>query len=65
MTLKGLAETLFDSIEKEGARAPRLSSEERGTVCRVLRGVVEVEGFSKLEETRRLDELSHFGFRRV
>jgi F0F1-type ATP synthase alpha subunit len=47
MTLRGLAETLFDAIEKEGARAPRLSSEERGTVCRVLRGVVEVEGFTQ------------------
>ena len=47
MTLRGLAETLFDAIEKEGARAPRLSSEERGTVRRVLRGVVEVEGFSE------------------
>ena len=47
MTLTRLAETLFDAIEKEGARAPRLSSEERGTVSRVLRGVVEVEGFSE------------------
>ena len=47
MTLRGLAETLFDAIEKEGLRAPRLSSEERGTVSRVLRGVVEVEGFTQ------------------
>ena len=46
MTLTRLAETLFDAIENEGARAPRLSSEERGTVSRVLRGVVEVEGFT-------------------
>ena len=45
--LKELAETLFDEIEKEGARAPHLSSEERGTVSRVLRGVVEVEGFTE------------------
>lgn len=47
MSLTDLAETLFDAIEKQGARAPRLSSEERGTVSRVLRGVVEVEGFSE------------------
>jgi F-type H+-transporting ATPase subunit alpha len=46
MTLVRLAETLFDAIEKEGTRAPQLSSEERGTVSRVLRGVVEVEGFT-------------------
>ena len=45
--LRELAETLFDEIEKEGTRAPRLSSEERGTVSRVLRGVVEVEGFTE------------------
>ena len=45
--LKELAETLFDEIEKEGTRAPSLSSEERGTVSRVLRGVVEVEGFTE------------------
>jgi F-type H+-transporting ATPase subunit alpha len=45
--LKELAETLFDEIEKEGTRAPRLSSEERGTVSRVLRGVVEVDGFTE------------------
>ncbi len=47
MTLSGLAETLFDAIEKEGARAPHLFSEERGAVSRVLRGVVEVEGFTE------------------
>ena len=47
MTLRGLVETLFDAIEKEGARAPRLSSEERGTVSHVLRGVVEVKGFTE------------------
>jgi F-type H+/Na+-transporting ATPase subunit alpha len=48
MSLQALAETLFDAIEKEAARAPRLSSEERGTVSRVLRGVVEVEGFTEV-----------------
>jgi F-type H+-transporting ATPase subunit alpha len=47
MKLTGLAETLFDAIEKEGVRPPRLSVEERGTVTRVLRGVVEVVGFSE------------------
>lgn len=45
--LKELAEALFDEIEKNGTRTPRLSSEERGTVSRVLRGVVEVEGFTE------------------
>lgn len=45
--LKELAETLFDEIEKKGTRAPRLSSEERGIVSRVLRGVVEVKGFTE------------------
>ena len=47
MTLRVLVDTLFDAIEKESARAPRLSSEERGRVSRVLRGVVEVEGFTE------------------
>lgn len=47
MTLFGLAGTLFDAIEKQAARAPQMSSEERGTVSRVLRGVVEVEGFTQ------------------
>ena len=47
MTLREIADTLFHAIEKESARAPTLSSEERGTVSRVLRGVVEVEGFTE------------------
>jgi len=47
MTLREIADTLFDAIEMESARAPRLSSEERGTVSRVLRGVVDVEGFTE------------------
>jgi len=45
--LKELTEILFDAIEKEGARAPHLTFEERGTISRVLRGVVEVEGFTE------------------
>jgi F-type H+-transporting ATPase subunit alpha len=45
--LKELTETLFDAIEKKGARTPRLTFEERGTISRVLRGVVEVEGFTE------------------
>lgn len=48
MTLRGIADTLFDKIETESTHAPRLSSLERGTVTRVLRGVVYVEGFTEL-----------------
>jgi F-type H+-transporting ATPase subunit alpha len=54
--LKDLAEKLFDAIEDEIARAPRLSSEERGTITRVLRGVVEVDGFTEVTS----DELIGF-----
>lgn len=48
MTLQGIANTLFDEIEARSIRTPRLSSHERGTITRVLRGVVYVEGFSEL-----------------
>lgn len=48
MELSDQADTLFDAIEKAGARPPRLSSEERGIVRRVFRGVVEVEGFTEV-----------------
>ena len=54
--LKGLAEKLFDAIENEIALVPRLSSEERGTITRVLRGVVEVDGFTEVTS----DELIGF-----
>ncbi len=47
MTLTRIADSLFDTLDRESARAPRLSSRERGVVVRVLRGVVEVEGFSQ------------------
>ena len=47
MMLRQIADTLFDAIERESVRAPHLSSEERGTVRRVLRGVVDVEGFTE------------------
>ncbi|MBR9650605.1 F0F1 ATP synthase subunit alpha [Thalassovita aquimarina] len=48
MTLQGIADALFDEIESRSARAPRLSSLERGTVTRVLRGVAYVEGFTEV-----------------
>ena len=47
MMLRQIADTLFDAIERQSVRAPHLSSEERGTVSRVLRGVVDVEGFTE------------------
>ncbi|GAA6199283.1 F0F1 ATP synthase subunit alpha [Aquicoccus sp. SU-CL01552] len=45
MTLKGLADSLFDRLDREAARPVPLSRQERGEVSRVLHGVVEVEGF--------------------
>ena len=45
MTLKELADSLFDRLDREAARPVPLSRQERGQVSRVLHGVVEVEGF--------------------
>ena len=47
MTLKQVVDELFDQIAGPADSAPQLSSRERGVVSRVLRGVVEVEGFSQ------------------
>jgi F-type H+/Na+-transporting ATPase subunit alpha len=56
MILRGLADDLFDRIGAAALGAPRLSSQEHGVVTRVLRGVVEVAGFS----TAMSDELIAF-----
>ncbi len=45
MSLKDLADTLFDRIDHEAARPVDLTRQERGHVQRVLHGVVEVGGF--------------------
>lgn len=45
MTLKDLADSLFDRLDREAARPVDLSRQEHGEVTRVLHGVVEVEGF--------------------
>jgi F-type H+-transporting ATPase subunit alpha len=47
MTLNRVVDQLFDQIAGRADSPPRLSSRERGVVSRVLRGVVEVEGFSQ------------------
>ncbi|HHW35616.1 MAG TPA: F0F1 ATP synthase subunit alpha [Paracoccus solventivorans] len=46
--LSGLTDALFDAIEREARRPPHFGGDERGTVTRVSRAVVEVEGFSDL-----------------
>lgn len=47
MTLRDLADDLFNRLEIDITRAPQLSSCEHGVVSRVLRGVVEVDGFTE------------------
>ncbi|TDK48736.1 F0F1 ATP synthase subunit alpha [Antarcticimicrobium luteum] len=45
MTLKDLADNLFDRLDHAAGRPVDLSRQERGAVSRVLHGVVEVTGF--------------------
>lgn len=56
MELNSLADSLFDALEGKSDRPARLSSEERGVVSSVLRGVVEVRGFTQATQ----DELIAF-----